>query len=222
MTRTHSFPLLVLLFLLAACQSDEEDKELTPPVATDSVAVDSSITETIDTVLTQNILSVFQGSGAVKKIREVENGFDFTRFRMVNTWKEDTAMSQPFRATTSYLKGQGNLLKYSPDSAYILDLDSYAIEVNANKQKEPVKMRGPDTEVSLIDLQHKNKIRLLFMGPAGSVEEGGWMDNDNIVLLGMEERSNDGTRIPVIWKYHLPTKTFYLYEYPHGIKYDNQ
>ncbi len=222
MIRELPIRVLVALLMLAACQSAEEDKALAPPVTTDSVAVDSTITETIDTVLTQNIISVFQQSGSVKKIREVENGFDFTRFRMVNTWKEDTAMSQPFTISASYLKGQGNLLKFSPDSSYLLDLDSYAIELNATKKSEPVKMRGPDTEVSLIDIENKNKIRLLFMGPAGSIEEGGWMDNDNIVLLGMEERSNDGKRIPVIWKYHVPTKTFYLYEYPHGIKYDNQ
>ena len=222
MIRQHFTPVLFALLMLAACQSGEEEQALTPPVTTDSVAVDSSITEVIDTVLTQNIISVFQQSASVKKIRAVDNGFDFTRFRMVNTWKEDTAMSQPFTVSASYLKGQGNLLKYSPDSAYLLDLDSYAMEVNASKRKESVKMRGPDTEVSLIDLENKIKIRLLFMGPAGSIEEGGWMDNDNIVLLGMEERSNDGAKVPMIWKYHVPTKSFYLYEYPRAIQYDNQ
>jgi hypothetical protein len=168
------------------------------------------------------MISVFLNTGATKKIKQAEAGFDFSKFRMVNTWKEDTVMSQPFTVNAAYLKGQANLLKYSPDSAYLLDLDSYAVEVKASRQKEPVKMRGPDTEVSLIDLENKNKIRLLFMGPAGSVEEGGWMGNDNVLLLGMEERSNDGNRVPVIWKYHIPTKTFYLYEYPHSIKYDNQ
>lgn len=218
----HLLPVIAVLLFVVACQSDGEEQALEPPVTTDSVVVDSSISETIDTVLTQNMISFFQQSGTTKKIREVESGFDFGRFRMVNTWKEDTVLSQPFTITPSYLKGQGNLLKYSPDSSYLLDLDSYAIELNASKQKEAVKMRGPDTEVSLIDIERKNKTRLLFMGPAGSVEEGGWIDNDNILLLGMEERSNDSTRIPVIWKYHVPTKTFYLYEYPKGIKFDNQ
>src|SRR5688572_33193572 len=108
MIRKHSVPLLFALLMLAGCQSAEEEKALVPPVTTDSVAVDSSVTETIDTVLTQNIISVFQQSGTIKKIKEVENGFDFSRFRMVNTWKEDTAMSQPFTVTPSYLKGQGN------------------------------------------------------------------------------------------------------------------
>ena len=222
MTRTSSIVILFALFVFAACQSGADDTELTPPVITDSLAVDSTISETIDTVLTQQMIGVFRNSPATGKIREAEAAFDFSKFRMVNTWKEDTVMSQPFVVTPSYLKGQANLLKYSPDSSYLLDLDSYAVEVNAPKRKEPVKMRGPDTEVSLININDKNKIRLLFMGPAGSVEDGSWMDNDNIILLGMEERSNDGNRVPVIWKYHLPTKTFYLYEYPHGIKYDNQ
>ena len=63
------------------------------------------------------------------------------------------------------------------------------------------------------------KTRLLFVGPAASVEDGGWIDNNNIVLLGMEERKNDGMKVPVIWKYHLPTKSFYLYEYPEPIRF---
>ena len=222
MARSVSTVILYALFVLAACQSGADDKELSPPATSDSLAVDSSITETIDTVLTQQMIGFLRNSPANAKIREAEAAFDFSKFRMVNTWKEDTVMSQPFVVAPSYLKGQATLLKYSPDSAYLLDLDNYAVEVNAPKRKEPLKMRGPDTEVSLININDKTKTRLLFMGPAGSVEDGGWMDNDNILLLGMEERSNDGNRVPVIWKYHLPTKTFYLYEYPYGIKYDNQ
>lgn len=222
MIRKLSLPVFFALLVFTACQSNADENTLEPPATTDSIAVDSSFSETIDTVLTQNMISVLNNSPVVNDIKKAEAGFDFSRFRMVNTWKEDTVMRQPFTVSEPYLKGQANLLKYSPDSTHLLDLDSYAVEVNASKRKETVKMRGPDTEVSLIDLTNKNKIRLLFMGPAGSVEAGDWMDNDNIVLLGMEERSNDGNRVPVIWKYHVPTKTFYLYEYPYGIKYDNQ
>ena len=43
-------------------------------------------------------------------------------------------MSQPFTVSASYLKGQGNLLKFSPDSTYLLDLDSYAIEVKCKQE----------------------------------------------------------------------------------------
>ncbi|HUR10626.1 MAG TPA: hypothetical protein VM012_04620, partial [Flavitalea sp.] len=155
------------------------------------------------------------------KIRKTTPDFAWTKFHMVNTWKEDTVMSQPFQPDPAYIKMQGSLVKYSPDSAYLLDLDNYAVEVKS-KRNNAVKVRGPDTEVALIDIGGKTKTRLLFLGPGGSVEDGGWVDNDTIVLLGMEERSNDGKKVPVIWKYHVPTKSFYLYEYPTGIRYNNQ
>ena len=206
----------------AACSSGENEKTLEPLPATDSVAVDSSISETIDTILTPAMIGVFSNSPATARIRKAHSSFDWSKFRMVNTWKEDTALSQAFNVDAAYIKGQANLLKYSPDSAYLLDLDSYAVEVKNPKQKEGINVRGPDTEVTLIDFANKTKIRLLFLGPAGSVEDGKWLDNDNILLLGMEERANDGTKVPVVWKYHVPTKSFYLFEYPEGIRYDNQ
>ena len=208
--------LIIVIFcvinVVVACRSDSEKPDVTAIEITDS-----TIYETVDTVLTDPTIRYFDDAGWTEIITRRHPGFDWSKFKMINTWKEDSMITAAFEPDDNYYKKNKKLLKYSPDKKYLLDLDTYAVPVNEENGRRNV--RGPDTEVSLIDEQKKEKTRLLFVGPAASIEDGGWIDNNNIVLLGMEERKNDGMNVPVIWKYHLPTKSFYLYEYPEQIRF---
>lgn len=211
----RSILIFCFINLLIACQSDADKADVTSVELTDS-----TIYETVDTLLTSPTIQLFDNAGWTEILTRSDPGFDWSKFTMINTWKEDSMITAAFEPDSDFLKKDKKLLKYSPDNRYLLDLDSYAVPVKEGESRKNV--RGPDTEVSLIDEATKIKTRLLFMGPAASVEDGGWIDNNNIVLLGMEERKNDGMKIPVIWKYHLPTKSFYLYEYAESIRYYNQ
>jgi hypothetical protein len=118
-------------------------------------------------------------------------------------------MVSAFAPDKSYFSNYGRLLKYSPDSTMFVDLDSYNIEFHNNER--PIE-KGPDTEVSMVDLVNKQRTRLIFLGPGNGVEEAGWIDVDNVLLIGYREADTSRTKIPVIWRYHVPTKSFHVYE----------
>ena len=75
----------------------------------------------------------------------------------------------------------------------------------------PQEENGPDTEVSLINPKTGQKTQLLFLGPGGSVEDALWLDKNNLVLMGIQDNGHKG-KAATVWKYNVPTKTFFLYE----------
>ena len=134
---------------------------------------------------------------------------------MVTSSHEEALFVIPFQPDKSYYDLYGILLKYSPDSTMFIDLDSYNIEIHKDKNGNHSAIeKGPDTEVSLVNLQEKQKTRLVFLGPGNSVEEGGWIDNSNALLIGYRNADSIKIKTAVIWRYHIPTKTFHVYESP--------
>jgi hypothetical protein len=209
-----------LIFLLittyVACKGKEEGKPATvpasvpaPPTDNDSVNI-----ENVDTVLTSETIRFFDHSGFSDYTRSGISAFDWSKFRLVNVWKEDSMIVAPFKLDESFLRNYGSLIRYSPDSSMFIDLDSYNIDISRNSKGQLVgKEIGPDSEVSLVDLNTKERRRLVFLGPDGSIDEGGWLDKETIVLAGMQDNADAG-KTAVIWKYHIPTNTFFMYELP--------
>jgi hypothetical protein len=70
---------------------------------------------------------------------------------------------------------------------------------------------GPDTEVSYVDLKKNQRTRLVFLGPGNSIEDAAWLDNDNLVLMGMQENNSDTAISAVLWKFNIPSKNFSMY-----------
>ncbi len=206
--------LLITIIIASSCQSGDDKKA---GVEETTLHTDSSEVEKIDTVLSGETISFFNESGFSEFAKTKSPGFDWSKFRMTNTWK-DTPMVVNFNPPPLYYDLYKPLLKYSPDSTMFIDLDSYNIKIERNKGKLTGIEVGPDTEVSLIDTKDKKKTRLVFLGPGSSVEDGSWIDNENLVLMGFQETgdqsANEGNPLPVIWRYHLPTTTFYMYEMP--------
>lgn len=202
--------LKVFLFVaaLSACKDSSSEKQVQQ-----GDTRDSAITEQVDTVLTAETVRYFEDNGFSTLARKKNPKFSWTSFHLVNVWKEDTLFTTPFRPSEEYFKSYGRFIKYSSDSTMFIDLDSYNIRItqleNGTYTGEEL---GPDTEVSLVDLQDNLKKRLIFMGPGGGIEDGGWLDSQTIVLAGTQPGADGSTTVPVIFKYHIPTRTFFLYE----------
>ncbi|MET0244626.1 MAG: hypothetical protein ABW174_14205 [Flavitalea sp.] len=203
------FLLFSFVALLSACGSNDQDvEEVDAPI-------DSAEVEKIDTVLTGETISFFNGNGFSEFAKSKAPGFDWSKFRMTDTWQDDSLLVTEFRPAPNYYNSYKTFLKYSPDSTMLLDLDSYNLSINRDNAGNLVGIEnGPDTEISLVNIKSKKKTRLLFLGPGNSVEDGSWIDNENLVLMGFQESGNGTGRVPVLWRYHLPTTTFYIYEMP--------
>lgn len=66
--------------------------------------------------------------------------------------------------------------------------------------------------MSLVDVNKKQKIRLLFLGPGNSVEDAGWIDNNNFILVGYQENETSTGTNAVVWKFDLFASMVYMYE----------
>ena len=202
--------LIGLIFVVFySCKNDPKKEPLTNALPKQ----EQEEVEVIDTMLTNETISFFNKSGYSNFAKSRLKDFDWSRFHMIDTWKDDTVTSAKFEPDKAYFENYGRFLKYSPDSSFVIDLDSYNTTITKNKDGKLIgREEGPDTEISLIDLKNKEKKRLVFLGPGGSIEEGGWIDEDNLALIGLQDTPDESVQVHLIWKYHLPTHTFYLFQ----------
>jgi hypothetical protein len=212
MTMKQSFILVLLaVFIFVSCK-DKPD-QVAP--AAQTAAEDSVSNENIDTVLSDETIALFNQSGFSTFAKSKSPAFDWGKFRMMNSWKEDSLYITPFEPASNYYETYKPYLKYSPDGSMFIDLDSYNLALEKDKNGQQVAIEsGPDTEVSLVNIKDKKKTRLVFLGPGSSIEDGSWIDNENLVLFGFQETGDTGNKLPIIWRFHLPTTTFYIYEMP--------
>lgn len=197
---------IVAIFFLGSCKNDSAEDEAAGP------ATIEESTERLDTVLSGNDLGVLNQLSFSRYASARNNPIKWADFRMV-TSLHDSLHASSFQPDSSYYRKYGRFLKYSPDSSMFIDLDSYNVDFQQNRKGEEVPVEiGPDTEVSLVDVAQKEKTRLLFLGPGNGVEDAGWIDNNSAVLIGYHEKDTSKLKTAVIWRYHLPTKTFYVYE----------
>lgn len=204
-----AYTCLAVIMIVVSCK-DNTKKE---PQAGTPVREDSA-TETLDTLLSAEVIQSFSTSGFSNYAQKKATGFDWSKFRMVSSWQEDTMLVAPFAPPKDYYDAYGPFLKYSPDSSMFIDLDSYNIAITKdNKGRFIGHEMGPDYEVSLVDVGDKTKTRLVFLGPGGSIEDATWLDNNTLALMGVQENEK-GARVATLWRFHVPTKTYYLYEIP--------
>jgi hypothetical protein len=200
---------IAVLLIIASCKDDPKKE---PPVVTGPQ--EDSVTEVIDTVLSAETVQSFSASGFSDYATKQVTGFNWNKFRMISAWKEDSMLISPFKPEKEFYTNYGPFLKYSPDSTQFIDLDSYNIDIKKDsKGRFTGNELGPDYEVSLVDVEDNTRTRLAFLGPGGSIEDALWLDNNTLVLMGVQDNEKNG-KTPTLWRFHVPTKTFYIYEIP--------
>lgn len=110
-------------------------------------------------------------------------------------------------------------LIFNSDSTYAIDLVTNNYVPVERKGKTELAEGGPDFEVGLIDLRKNKRKELLFFGTMGTVMDAKWLDNSTLIIAGANEVSGDSIR-PVIWKYEVPSKAWYVYTYDKMIPND--
>ncbi|MGZ5135860.1 MAG: hypothetical protein ACXWCG_11950 [Flavitalea sp.] len=169
--------------------------------------------ENLDTVFSQSDIKFLNDLRLSKYAVSDSAPIDWSTFRMVTSSHEESLLVSPFQPDKSFYENYRGFLKYSPDSSMFVDIDSYNIEIHQDKNGWVSSIeKGPDTEVSLVNLAEKNKTRLVFLGPGNGVEDASWIDDRTILLIGYQEGDSAKMKKAVIWRYHIPTKTFHVYE----------
>lgn len=108
------------------------------------------------------------------------------------------------------------LYKISNDKNKVLDLYSYNLSLAKNENNEIISYGVDiDSEVSIKDLKNKIWKRILFVGPNYKIEEGFWINNDKIIIVGVFE--DEKKCKPVIWFVNLNNNTIQSFEYSNYI-----
>lgn len=209
------FTICLAIVLLIACNSN--DKKKVPPQPTVTNTEDTNAIETVDSGLDVEMIDTFNTTAFSNYVKKQSSGFDWSRFRLTNSWTDDSMMTASWAPDKKFYDMYGRFVRYSPDSTKFIDLDSYNIHIEKDSKGNLTGTEsGPDTEVSLVDLKSNKKIRLLFMGPGGSVEDALWLDKDNLALMGVQDYGDSTGKVAAVWKLNIPTNTFYLYELNDG------
>ncbi|HTS44268.1 MAG TPA: hypothetical protein VMH01_07710 [Puia sp.] len=198
------------ILLLAACSGNEKNKqEEKKPILVDSTA---SVTG-IDSALSEEEVFLSNQMDFSNYLKSQKPDFDWKNFQLSENWHQDLLVEDSaYHPDKKFYEAYGRFLKYSPDGSFFIDLDSYNIDITKNKDGAWVGQElGPDTEVSLVDTKNNKKMRLIFLGPGGSIEDARWVDNNTILLFGVYT-DEPNLRVPAIWKISLPDKEVYLYK----------
>jgi hypothetical protein len=108
----------------------------------------------------------------------------------------------------------------SPDGSRYLDLYSYKLIIS-HKEGKFIGAINPDTEAVVIDPHKETRNRVLFMGPAGGIEDAAWLSNEEIIITGFGENES-GKISPMFWQINLVDMTITSYEYPAAIQYEHK
>lgn len=199
---------LIIVIIALSCNSNSDQQ-----AGGSSEQAEDSTADKQDSIVADENLAIINSTGFSKYARSSIPHLNWNKFTITKFWQEDFQNKTAFEPSKTYFDSYGQFLKYSPDSSKFIDLDSYNISITKNELGQLIGgSQEPDTEISLIDLKKKEKIRLVFLGPGNSVEEAAWIDNDNLVLIGyLENETSTGTNA-AIWQFNLSSKKVNLYE----------
>jgi len=120
---------------------------------------------------------------------------DFTDTLPVNERKTISFDYDLKTDTTSLFK---ELLIYSPDSNYCIDLDSYSLVLKKDSDgKLFSEGEEVDKEVALLDLRQNKRIRVMFFGTESTPEEAQWISKDSFYISGYTKKNS--LIQPTIW-----------------------
>ena len=126
-------------------------------------------------------------------------------------WTDDSLHSEPFVLNEEFISNYHTVLKWSPDSTYILDIGSYgSIPVTDENGKTRLEGGEPDTEIALIDRKNNERTRYIFVGPSSTIIDAKWLSNNEVVVLGTF-KTDTAHADTLLWFIDRSEKLFRLY-----------
>ncbi len=103
---------------------------------------------------------------------------------------------------------------YSPNGSYALDLYSYNLILNRKDAKIYAELDA-DIQIYVIDIPHHQRLPILFLGPSESINDGYWLSDSIVVLVGWERcfDCTEETYRPNVCKFDVFTGEIVEYHY---------
>jgi hypothetical protein len=199
----------MMFFLFStSCGSNEQDVKKENTVVDDSLQAVKSIVSEDSVMVFRNDASNWIGESIQK------TGLDWNRFHLTEFWSDDSLQGKPFEPSQEFYKDYTQVLRWSPDSSYVLDIGSYgSVKVKDKNGKTRIETGEPDTEVSMIYPKTKSKTRLLFFGPGTVIVDGRWLDASQVAVLGMYDEKGNHHPDTLLWIINAKDKFFRKYKW---------
>ena len=176
----YQFIILVVVLLLTqyrctTCSSTKSfsDSEKTLTEDTSRVMIDGALSEK----LLQNC-SLWLNSW--------ERGLKTDSFALVRSYTSSLSTDwEKFDISEKYFSDYRDKIYYSPNGSYAVDLYSYNLILNKKGAIIHAELDA-DIQIYLIDISHHQRRPVFFLGPSSSIDDGCWLSDSTVVLVGWE------------------------------------
>lgn len=193
--------LVLFLVLLAGCtcnsnQQDQQAKDSLASLMADSLAGEGRMGNQpfVFDSLTTNWLSDAMGGRKVDTL-------DFVRAQApgqsADSASEAESSSSPFKDSLAFQPDQqfysdyASVLRWSPDSSYLLDFGSYGqIPVKGKEGRSSLEGGEPDTKIMVATPAAHKQWLVMFAGPGTSILDAKWKNNHQFMLLYAFDQDN--------------------------------
>jgi hypothetical protein len=200
----------IFFSFLASCGNNEQQskKEKENAVEKDSL-------QTVNNIVSEDSAIVFRNNGDNWIGESIQKtGLNWNKFHLEEFWSEDSLQEKSFEPSREFYEEYAQVLRWSPDSTYVLDIGSYgSVKVKDKNGKTLIEAGEPDTEVSMLYPKTKGKARLLFFGPGTVIMDGRWLDNSQVAVLGMYDEKGNHYPDTLLWIISAKDKFFRKYKW---------
>ena len=199
--------LMIFVFLIKSCSGNEKKQPK------ENMVVDDSL-QTAKSIASEDSMMIFNNNADWLSESIKKNNIDWNRFHLEEFWSDDSLQKKSFQPDKEFYKDYAQVLRWSPDSSYVLDIGSYgSVKIKDNSGNTRIEGGEPDTEVSLLYPKEKNKVRLLFFGPGTTIVDGRWLDSSQIAMLGLYDENGNHHPDTLMWIINAKENFFRKYRW---------
>lgn len=207
--RKYLQSLLFLLLCLLATSCNNNQKEEEESVQEDSVIMVEDIAEEDSVLIFENNADEWLDLSLLNN-----NAGSWRKFKLQEFWYEDSMQEQLFQPAPGFYKDYARLLKWSPDSSYVLDIGTYGKVLVKDKRGNITIQDGEvDSKASLVFIKKGTVAELIFLGAGGNIIDGRWIDSTQFSVLGTFDIKGDQTPDTILWVIDAKEKFFRKYKW---------
>lgn len=195
---------LALLIAISCNNATEENKQI----------AEDSVTMLQDIAQEDSVLIIENKADDWLDLSLNNNANSWKKFKLQEFWYEDSMQQQPFKPEPGFYQDYAPLLKWSPDSSYVLDIGTYG-KVLVKDKRGNIKIEDGevDTKASLLFPKKNTAAELIFLGAAGNIIDGRWIDSTQFSILGYFDEKGNQKPDTVLWVIDAKEKFFRKYKW---------
>jgi hypothetical protein len=191
--------------LFACTSSQKKDKEMEQPDSL-RVAKDVFIKDSI-TIINENVFDWIS-----KQLGKTPT--ELNNIALEEYYKNDSLPAESFEPGKEFFTNYASVLRWSPDSNYVLDIGSYgSVLIKDENGTTKVEAGEPDTEIALIEPAKKQKKSLFFAGPSSTIFNARWVSKDDALILGSFDESGNGYPDTLFWMVNVKDNFYRMYKW---------